>query len=94
LGQRIAEVERRVRRSEHCWSLNPIDDAPVSRNESVTCITEEELPISNTCRQRVAVVEEPCGFTMQTDLIDPVTVPVADNGFVTNVADSRCSVDR
>jgi hypothetical protein len=74
LGQGVPEVERCIGRSEHGRCVLSRGAAPTPGDEPIVGITEVELPIRDTCRQRVAVVEEPSRVAMQTDLVDAVRV--------------------
>jgi hypothetical protein len=62
---------------QHLRGVFAVDDSPVTGDEPVPGVAEEDLPIRDSGRQGVSPVEEPGRLSVQPDSVD--AVPVTTN---------------
>jgi hypothetical protein len=94
LGVGVAEEEGGVSGSEQPGSVDSVDDPPVSGDESVARVSEEELVVRHSGGEGVAVVDEPGAFSMQSDFVYPVSVEVPDEGLVSGITEEEGELGR
>ena len=64
LGVGVAEEEGGVGRSEYGRGVGPVDDPPVTGDETVASVAEEEFGVGVALSVAIAEVNEPCRFTV------------------------------